>query len=158
MVNLLRCCYALREMRLLSFLEMLVPEKVLVLCWEAHNTLQKVSPTETLTQLFREVWVFFTMKMILRHSFDWVRKLWVYLHGGYEERHSHIPARMRLDAYMQVKAKISSWNSSCTFMPNIPHPFSLTPLSGILIFVFTTFPLTNLYIPIKSYHQTRFSL
>ena len=35
-------------------------------------------------------------------------------------------------------------------MPNIPHPFSLTPLSGMLIIVLTTFPLTNLYIPIHA--------
>ena len=26
-------------------------------------------------------------------QFDKVRELWVYLHGGYEERHSHIPAK-----------------------------------------------------------------
>ena len=32
-------------------------------------------------------------KDVFGEQFGRVRKLWVYLHGGYEERHSYIPAR-----------------------------------------------------------------
>ena len=40
---------------------------------------------------------------VFGEQFGRVRKLWVYLHGGYEERHSYIPARNDEPLYSRIR-------------------------------------------------------